>query len=143
MSRCRAGLGWACKPCASKPRTLPQADGSMAPRGHVSRQRGCLTGRDRLGPFGIQGQEPRPKNCESPKEVSKDRPKTLPKSCSVVTGSRLWCEGICDWALNQMLFQCILIHVESSHMIEYNKFIILRFWSAIIFQFRARPIFKR
>ena len=31
-------------------------------------------------------QEPWPRNCESQKKVSKGRPKTLPKSCDVVTG---------------------------------------------------------
>ena len=44
------------------------------------------------------------------KKVSKGRPKTLPISCSVVTDPQLQCEGICDQALNQMLFQWIFIH---------------------------------
>ena len=39
------------------------------------------------------------------KKVSKGHPNTPPKSCSVVTNPRVWCEVICDWALNHMLFQ--------------------------------------
>ena len=45
------------------------------------------------------------------KKVSKGRPKTPPKSWSVVTDLQVQCEVICDRALNQMLFQWISIHV--------------------------------
>jgi hypothetical protein len=44
------------------------------------------------------------------KIVSKGCPNPPPKSCSVVTDSQVQCEVICDWALNQMLFQWISIH---------------------------------
>ena len=44
-------------------------------------------------------------------KVFKGRPKTPPKSCGVVTDPQVYCEVICGWALNQMLFQWILIHV--------------------------------
>ena len=43
-------------------------------------------------------------------KVSKGRPKTLPKSRSVVTDPQVYCEAICDRALDQMLFQSISIH---------------------------------
>jgi hypothetical protein len=39
------------------------------------------------------------------KKVSQGRPNTPPQSCSVVTYPQVECEGICNWALNQMLFQ--------------------------------------
>jgi hypothetical protein len=39
------------------------------------------------------------------KKVSKGRPKTPPKSCSVVMDPQVQCEVICDRVLNQMLFQ--------------------------------------
>ena len=45
------------------------------------------------------------------KEVSKGRPNTPPKSCSVVADLQVQCEIICDWVLNQMLFQRVSIHV--------------------------------
>ena len=45
-----------------------------------------------LGPFHTQ------------KKVSKSRPNTRPKSCSVVIDPQVYCEVICDRALNQMLF---------------------------------------
>ena len=57
-------------------------------------------------------QELQPWNCESLKEVSKDRPKTPLKSCSVVTGPQAQCEVICEWIVNQILFQWISIHME-------------------------------
>ena len=45
------------------------------------------------------------------KKVSTCRSNTPPKSCSVVTDPQMQCKVICDWSLNQMLFQWILIHV--------------------------------
>ena len=39
------------------------------------------------------------------KKVSKGRPNTPPKSCRVVTDSRVFCEVICGWTLNHMLLQ--------------------------------------
>ena len=39
------------------------------------------------------------------KKVSKGRPKTSPKSCSVVTDPQVKCAVIYDQALKQMLFQ--------------------------------------
>ena len=45
------------------------------------------------------------------KKVSKGLPKTLSKSCSVVTDPQVNCEVICDRALNHMLFQLSSIHV--------------------------------
>jgi hypothetical protein len=44
------------------------------------------------------------------KKLSKGRPNTPPKSCSVVTHPQVQCEVICDRALNQMPFQWIPIH---------------------------------
>ena len=44
----------------------------------------------------------------------------------------VWCEVICDWALNQMLFQRVFIHVGSSHMTKYNKSIVVRFRSVMV-----------
>ena len=67
-----------------------------------------------------------------PKEVSKSRLKTLPKSWIVVTGPQVYGEAICDQALNQMLFQSIYVHAASSHMIKSNKSMLARFsvaWS--------------
>ena len=84
-------------------------------------------------------QEPRPWNCESSKEVSKDHLKTLPESCSVVKSPQVYCEVTYDRDLNQVLMQWISIHVGSSHMIKYNKPTIVRFQSAMVFQFRVRP----
>ena len=55
-------------------------------------------------------QEPWPWNCESPKESVQRPSNTPPKSCSVVTDPQLYCEVICDWVINQMLFQWICIH---------------------------------
>ena len=47
------------------------------------------------------------------KKVSKDHsPNIPPKSCSVVTNPQVWCEGICDWALNQILFQWTSSHAD-------------------------------
>ena len=57
-------------------------------------------------------QEPWPWKCESAKESAKGCFKTPPKSCSVVTNPQVLCEAICDWALNQMLFQWIFIHAS-------------------------------
>ena len=51
-------------------------------------------------------------NFESPLKVSKGRSKTPPKICSVVTDPQVYCEAICDQALNQMLFQWISIHAS-------------------------------
>jgi hypothetical protein len=39
------------------------------------------------------------------KKVSKGHPKTPPKSWSVVTDPQVYCEVMCNRALNQMLFQ--------------------------------------
>jgi hypothetical protein len=33
------------------------------------------------------------------------------KSCSVVTGSQMYCEVTCDWVLNRMLFQQVYCEV--------------------------------
>ena len=46
------------------------------------------------------------------KKVCKGRPKTPPKPCSVVTVPKVFCEAICDHALNQMLSQRIPIHAS-------------------------------
>ena len=45
----------------------------------------------------------------------KGHPRTLPTSCSVVTGPQVKCEVICNQTLTQMLFQQISIHARSSH----------------------------
>ena len=44
-------------------------------------------------------------------KVSKGCPKTPPKSCSVVMDPQVYCEVMCEQALNQMLFQYISIQV--------------------------------
>ena len=44
---------------------------------------------------------------------------------------------------SQMLFQLIPIHAGSSHMIKYNKSTVVRFWSAVVSQFLARPTSMR
>ena len=46
------------------------------------------------------------------KKVSKGRPKTPPKPCSVVMDPQVQREVICDRALNQMLIQWISIHAS-------------------------------
>ena len=48
---------------------------------------------------------------EPKRKVSKGRPNTPPKSCSVVTDPQVQCEVICDRALNQMVFWWISIYV--------------------------------
>ena len=45
------------------------------------------------------------KKSECPKAV----PRLPPKSCRVVTDPRVYCEALCDRALNQLLFQRISI----------------------------------
>ena len=52
------------------------------------------------------------------RKVSKGRPYTPPKSCSVVMDPRVSCEVICDRALDQMLFQWFFYSCGSSHMIN-------------------------
>jgi hypothetical protein len=47
------------------------------------------------------------------KEVLKSRPKTPPKSCSVVMHPQVYYEVTCEQTLNQMLFQrFFFIHVR-------------------------------
>ena len=64
-----------------------------------------------LGPLHTQAKSRDHVMVRAQMKVSNGRPKTPPTSCSsVVTDPWVWCEVICDWALNQMLFQWISIH---------------------------------
>jgi hypothetical protein len=54
------------------------------------------------------------------KKVSKGHPKTLPRSRSVITDPRLYCEVICDHALNQNGVS-IFMWVNTHDNIEYNN----------------------
>jgi hypothetical protein len=75
-------------------------------------------------------------------EIARDQrwcPKVVPRHFSnrvvILTCPRVWCEFKCDCALNHMLYQWISIHVESSHMIIYNKSTVVRFQSAMVSRF--------
>jgi hypothetical protein len=64
--------------------------------------------RDQLGPLCTRAKSRDHEIVRAQKKVSKGRPKTPPKSYSVVRDPQVYCEAICDRALNQLLFQGIL-----------------------------------
>ena len=57
----------------------------------------------RLGPLHTWANSRDHEIVRAQKKVSKRRPKTSPKSCSVVTDPQVSCEAVCDRDLNQML----------------------------------------
>ena len=78
----------------------------------MSLERRFETQRDLMMATSHTTQEPWPRNYGSPKE-SVLRPSPTPsKSRSVVTDPQVYCEVICDQALNQMLFQWTSIIVS-------------------------------
>ena len=70
-------------------------------------------------------------------------PKSSVPRPSQGTTKSMYCKVICDWALNQMLFQWISIHVVSSHMIKYKKSTVMRFRSTMVSRFCVRSTSKR
>jgi hypothetical protein len=48
----------------------------------------------------------------------------------MVTDPQVQCVIMCDYPLNQMLFQRFSINAGPAHMIRYNKSMVMRFWSA-------------
>ena len=63
-----------------------------------------------LGPLHTRAKSHDHEIVRAQKKVSKGRPNTPPKSCSVVTDPQVHCEAVCNRVLNQMLLQCISIH---------------------------------
>jgi hypothetical protein len=79
------------------------------------------------------------------KRVSKGRPKTLPKSCSVdhkfssIVWSHMWLGS-----QPNTIVQWISIHARSLHVIEYNKPMVVIIQSVVVSQwFCVRPTSKR
>ena len=75
----------------------------------------------------------------SQKKVSKDHPNRLPKACGVVRDPQIDCEVICEWTLNQMLFQWNLYSHGSSHTIGWNKSTVVSVHSAMVSRFCDKP----
>ena len=57
-----------------------------------------------LGPLHTRAKSRDHEIVRAQKKVSKGRPNTPPTSCSVVMDPQVYCEAICDRALNQRLF---------------------------------------
>ena len=58
-----------------------------------------------LGPLHTRAKTRDHETLRAQKKVCRGRPNTPPQSCSVVTDPQVYCEAICDRALNQMLCQ--------------------------------------
>ena len=65
-----------------------------------------------LGPLHTRAQSRDHGIVRAQKKVFKGRPNTPPKSCIVVTDPQVYCEVICDHALNKIIFQWISIHAD-------------------------------